>query len=137
MAKLRKFRRLSLLPLMAWLLMQVATASVFTQRADAAFPAESLSAARILSSDTVVICTPRGLIVISLDADGKELPEDTSFFPGCEWCQPFGGPAAIAGPEQPGLRLPRTASHSYKYAAAQVASHDGDAEAFQSRAPPL
>lgn len=122
---------------MAWLLMQVVSGSVFVQRADAALPAEALATAGILSSDTMVICTPRGLVVISLDADGKEIPQDSNFFPGCEWCQPFGGPAAIAGPEQSGLKLPNTRLYRATPLSSQVAAQKGDADAFRSRAPPL
>lgn len=122
---------------MAWLLMQAVSASVFVQRADAAFSAESLSDSGILASDTLVICTPRGLVVINLDTDGGEIPSDSSFFPGCEWCQPFGGPAAIAGPEQPGLKLPNTRLYRVKNPSSQIVAQSGDADAFRSRAPPL
>ncbi len=137
LAELRKFRRLSLLPLIAWLLMQVATAFGVVQSADAALPAESPAAADLLSGNSIVICTPRGLVVINLDADGKEVPDSPTFFPGCEWCQSVGGPAAIAGPEQPGLRLPDTTLYRVKATQARIAAGNGDAEAFRSRAPPL
>ncbi len=116
--------------------MQFATAAGFAQRAEAGVLPESLSAAGVLASDRVVICTPRGLVVISLDADGEELPLDADFFPGCEWCQPFGGPSAIAGPEQPGLRLPNSRAHHYQAATAEAPLREGVAEAFRSRAPP-
>ncbi|TQV77815.1 hypothetical protein [Denitrobaculum tricleocarpae] len=137
MAELRKFRRLSLLPLIAWLLMQVATASVFVPPADAALRADALAEAGALSGNSIVICTPRGLVVINLDANGKEAPENPEVFPGCEWCQPFGGSAAMAGPEQPGLRLPDTTLYRVKATQARIAAAHGDAEAFRSRAPPL
>ena len=137
MAELRKFRRLSLLPLLAWLLMQLAATSVFAPSAHAALPEGSPALADLLSANSVIICTPRGLMVINLDADGEEIPESPTFLPGCEWCQPFSGTAAIAGPEQHGLKLPDNRLDTIKPARAQTAASQDRAEAFRSRAPPL
>ncbi|WP_282610706.1 hypothetical protein [Pelagibius sp. Alg239-R121] len=141
MAKLRKFRRLALLPLIAWLLAQIATTSVFAQRVDVASPvkyaADSFSAVEALAVDTLVICTPKGLMVISLDSEGRELPEESTFYPGCQWCQPFGGSAAISGPEQSGPTASLSTTCHYRINIAQVLPRDGGATAFHSRAPPL
>ena len=122
---------------MAWLLMQLAATSVFAPSADAALPEDSPALADLLSANSIVICTPRGLMVINLDTDGGEIPENPTFLPGCEWCQPFGGSAAIAGPEQPGLKLPDNRQRAARTARAQTAASHDRTEAFRSRAPPF
>lgn len=130
MVHFRKYRRLSLMPALFWLLMQFATGAAFAEHipgSDPTAPSSSL---------TTVICTPGGFLVVELDTDGKRLPGDSDFYPGCQWCQPFGGPAAIEALEQPALGLPAPAERNYGPAISQVVGQPQGTGSFQSRAPP-
>ena len=116
--------------------MQFATGAAFAERAAVSDFADPQSAGVGLSGKSVVICTPAGFVVVKLDSDGNRLPEDSTFYPGCQWCQPFGGPAAIPDPEQPALALPASSRCGYGVIADQVPTRSGQANGFYSRAPP-
>lgn len=116
--------------------MQFATSAVFAERAAVSDITDELAANPGLPGETLVICTPGGFVVVKLDSDGQRLPEDSTFYPGCQWCQPFSGTAAVPAPEQPGLTLPIARDFRYGVTASQIPPRSVSGTAFHSRAPP-
>ena len=130
MAHFRRYRRLSLVPLLFWLLMQFATGAAYAEHAPGRDPSASSS------NFNAIICTPGGFLLVKLDSDGKRLPDHSDFYPGCQWCQPFGALPVLEAPEQPTLQPPAMAGHNYRLTADQVAGQAQRTSGSLSRAPP-
>lgn len=126
-----------MIPLIAWLLTQFVSPSVFALHQDTNFSSASPDVAANFASDAVVICTPGGFVLIKVDSNGERLPEDQTFYPGCQWCQAFGAPANVSGPVHPGLPLRAPSDSRYEAITAEVPTGMRGTHIFQSRAPPL
>ena len=81
---LRAYRRLAPVPVLAWLLIQLAMTGLFASAATAVVPA--------LSDDrpgaySIVICTPEGLQYVTVDENGQIQSDEGTESWSCEHCK--------------------------------------------------
>ena len=131
--KLRKYKAVSLAPVVVWLATQLLMTGFFWPISASAGVDQNDS----VLSDRIVICTPAGLKSVALNEDGS-LPDD---LPGeeeeCPWCLFFGNNSALAGPSVE-LQISLSSSVETRCNPGAVTQKEQSARsAFHSRAPPL
>ncbi len=130
---LRKFSDLSLIPIVVWVLVQLAMTGVFLPAS--ASTADALSESEF--SNTIIVCTGSGFERITLNVDGS-LPQDSpngeSY---CPWCMHFGKLPPLNAPTA-WQAVPSTLASDVSWVLDSHKCAEQNASVyFHSRAPPL
>ncbi len=126
-------RHLGLLPVLAWLLIQLAMSSGALSADLAGVSAQGEA------GYTTVICTSKGIKTVTVLPDGsiEEGEQPIASGHGCKWCQSFGSIVFLTAPHANSLSAKRWENAGLTHSNDAPAPHNSSRTGFRSRAPPI